>query len=138
MDTPSIPQGSPEAGTSQSPEQSHLQSSELLPTQTPEKEVPMPLPESSAPVVDRDQQTVPTVARDPEPATPSPPVVPTVTGPAVAGDVDVIEKEWVDKAETIVKENAEDPHAEEEAVEELQADYLQKRYNKDVKTPKEA
>jgi hypothetical protein len=53
----------------------------------------------------------------------------TVVGaPEVAGDVDVIEPEWVDKAEKVVEEHAGDPYGEEEAIEDLQRDYMQKRY----------
>jgi len=58
---------------------------------------------------------------------------PTVTGPATAADVDVIEKEWVDKAEQVIEKTAGNPRAEEEQVEDLQVDYLKKRYNKDIK-----
>lgn len=53
--------------------------------------------------------------------------------PQVAADVDVIEPEWVKKAEEAVAQNRDDPHAEEEAVEAVQIDYLKKRYNLDVK-----
>lgn len=53
--------------------------------------------------------------------------------PATASDVDVIEAEWVDKAEEVVKAHQGDPYGEEEAVETLQRDYLQKRYGHSVK-----
>lgn len=53
--------------------------------------------------------------------------------PATADDVDVIEKEWVEAAEKVVHEHSDDPHAEEEAFEDLQVDYLKKRYGKDIK-----
>lgn len=77
----------------------------------------------------------------PPPANPAPPAAnqsstpaqPAVTGPNVAEDVDVIEKEWVDKAEHIIEKTKNDPHAEEEAVEALQVDYLKKRYGHNVK-----
>src|SRR5258708_7165277 len=49
-------------------------------------------------------------------------------GPALAGDVDVIEPEWVDKAEDVVKRTQGDPYREEEDIEDLQQDYLLKRY----------
>lgn len=58
----------------------------------------------------------------------------TVTGPAFADDVDVLEKEWVDKAKKIVDETRQDPYKQEEQVSDLQADYLRKRYGKVVKT----
>lgn len=54
-------------------------------------------------------------------------------GPLIADDVDVIEKEWVDKAKRIVNATKEDPHQQEKEVSKLQADYLMKRYNKQLK-----
>ncbi len=64
------------------------------------------------------------------------PVKPVSTpNPQVAADIDVIEPEWVEKAEEVVKAHAGDPYAEEEAIEELQQDYLQKRYGINVGDP---
>lgn len=50
--------------------------------------------------------------------------------PIVAGDEDLIEKEWVDKAKEIIDQTKDDPHARTAKVNELQRDYLQKRYGK--------
>ena len=62
------------------------------------------------------------------------PVVASSSGSvALADDVDVIEKEWVDKAKSIVNQTKGDPYHQEKQVSELQADYLKKRYNKSVK-----
>ena len=73
-------------------------------------------------------------AADSQPPAASPaPTQPAITGPAQAEDVDVIEKAWVDKAQQVVHAYREDPHAEENAVEDLQIDYLKKRYGKDIK-----
>lgn len=52
--------------------------------------------------------------------------------PITAKDEDLIEKEWIDKAKKIVDETTGDPYLREEAVNKLQADYLNKRYNRDV------
>ncbi len=71
----------------------------------------------------------PPVQADPSQPVPPPPPAP----PPAAADRDVIEKEWVDKAEQVVEKTTGDPHAEEEAVEDLQIDYLKKRYGVDVK-----
>lgn len=61
---------------------------------------------------------------------------PVVTpNPQIAADVDVIEPEWVEKAEQVVQAHAGDPYGEEEAIEELQQDYLQKRYGINVADP---
>lgn len=53
--------------------------------------------------------------------------------PLVANDDDIIEKEWVNKAKQIVKNTKSDPYTQEREVSKLQADYLKKRYGKDVK-----
>lgn len=53
--------------------------------------------------------------------------------PLIADDVDVIEKEWVDKAKKIVNSTKSDPREQEKEVNKLQADYLLKRYNKQIK-----
>ena len=52
--------------------------------------------------------------------------------PSIAGDDDVIEKEWVDKAKKIINETKEDPHRREQEVAKLQIDYLRKRYGKEL------
>ncbi len=56
----------------------------------------------------------------------------TAATPLVAGDEDLIEKEWVDKAKEIIEQTRDDPHARTQKVNELQRDYLQKRYGKVV------
>lgn len=55
------------------------------------------------------------------------------TNPQVASDDDVIEKEWVDKAKQIVSQTKDDPYIQEKEVSRLQADYLKKRYGKELK-----
>ena len=50
--------------------------------------------------------------------------------PLVAADEDLIEKEWVDKAKEIIQHTKDDPHARTQKVNELQRDYMQKRYNR--------
>lgn len=54
--------------------------------------------------------------------------------PVVAGDEDVIEKEWVDKAKQIIASTKDDPHQRTEQVNRLQKDYLKKRYGKELGT----
>jgi hypothetical protein len=65
----------------------------------------------------------------------TPPTPPSANpgAPASAEDVDVIEKEWVDQANKIIEQTKDDPYTEEEAVQALQVDYLQKRYGHNVK-----
>lgn len=49
-----------------------------------------------------------------------------------AEDVDVIEKEWVERAENIIKADANDPYKEEKDEESLSREYLKQRFNVDV------
>ena len=57
---------------------------------------------------------------------------PSTDAPLVANDDDLIEKEWVDKAKKIIAETKDDPHRREQEVGKLQADYLKKRYGKEL------
>ena len=66
-----------------------------------------------------------------QPATDQP-VASTTSSPLVAADEDLIEKEWVDKAKEIIEQTKDDPHSRTQKVNELQRDYLQKRYGKVV------
>jgi hypothetical protein len=61
----------------------------------------------------------------------------TTVQPIIAEDRDEIEMQWVTKAKKIVEQTKSDPHLQERAVSKLQADYLKKRFNKDIKLPKE-
>lgn len=78
----------------------------------PPSSVPLPLPTVSVPA-----------PRQP---------VDDVVGPTLAADDDVIEKEWVDKAKKIIAETQNDPHKREKEIGKLQADYLKKRYGKEL------
>jgi hypothetical protein len=53
--------------------------------------------------------------------------------PTTAADEDLVEKEWVDKAKKIVSETKDDPYKQGKEISKLQADYLKKRYGKDIK-----
>lgn len=55
------------------------------------------------------------------------------TNPQYADNVDVIEREWVVRAKQIVLETKNSPYQREVEVGKLQADYLQKRYGKQIK-----
>jgi len=53
--------------------------------------------------------------------------------PMIADDTDLIEKEWVDKAKQIVAQTSHDPYLQNKEINKVKADYLKKRYNKDLK-----
>ena len=73
------------------------------------------------------------------PAVPAPTPLPTQPSgvpaddlPLVANDDDLIEKEWVDKAKKIIIDTKDDPYRREKEVSRLQADYLRKRYGREL------
>jgi hypothetical protein len=65
-------------------------------------------------------------------AVPAHPVT-SITPPAVAEDLDLIEKEWVDKAKAIVAQTRNDPYTQNKEMNRFKADYMQKRYGKEIK-----
>ncbi|MEI6755957.1 MAG: hypothetical protein WCK80_03035 [bacterium] len=54
----------------------------------------------------------------------------------VKDDGDLIEKEWVDKAKQIVEKTRSDPYKQSEELTVMKADYMKKRYGKDIKVDK--
>ena len=108
----------------------NLQNPERAGERSPEREQYMQnIDRSSAP------------AAPPVIAAPAPQVVPAPSVqqaspaddlPVLAADDDLIEKEWVDKAKKIITETKDDPYRREQEVNRLQADYLKKRYGKEL------
>jgi hypothetical protein len=111
---------------------------EMGPSQTVEASPERPAPQEVQPA-----GQVQGISALPIPTVPDPPAagaVPVLNpvpahndNPASASDDDVIEKEWVDKAKKIVTQTKDDPYKQEQEVSKLQADYLKKRYGKEVK-----
>ncbi|HMS93342.1 MAG TPA: hypothetical protein PKD28_03025 [Candidatus Saccharibacteria bacterium] len=118
--------------------------------------LPAPMPEvvpGSVPEVYPDREPT-RIEQEPQPApqqpAPDPAVVPVLPQPVVqtddttvsptvitdvpdtAADDDLIEKEWVNKAKHIIAQTVDDPRAREEAVGQLQREYLRKRYGKEL------
>jgi hypothetical protein len=54
--------------------------------------------------------------------------------PDIADDNDLIEKEWVNKAKSIIEKTKTNPHDQSDAMTLFKADYIKKRYNKTIKT----
>jgi hypothetical protein len=69
------------------------------------------------------------------PATPHPPddSIQVKQTHLVADDVDLIEKEWVDRAKAIVEATQDDPHKQKSEISKVKAEYIQKRFNKTIK-----
>jgi len=63
----------------------------------------------------------------------NPSATPVASVPLIADDAELIEKEWVLKAKQIVAATKEDPYTQTKEMSKFKADYLKKRYNKDVK-----
>ena len=108
----------------------------------PQEQAPLPRPEAKpAPSQQPPRTSVPV---DPNPIQASVPAqqpaimpadqpAPPPLSPQIAEDNDLIEKEWVVKAKQIVASTREDPHAQNKEINRFKADYLKKRYNKDIK-----
>lgn len=117
---------------------------ESLPGQDQQPEAPPARPEQTAkqppqpalPVVPDDIPTVdqPVIAL-PVQDTPAP--IPT-DPKAIAADTDHIEREWVDKVKNIISHTQDDPHLQKEQMSRIKAEYIQKRFNKTIKTTDEA
>lgn len=60
-------------------------------------------------------------------------LTPAATAALAADDADLIEKEWVLKAKAIVMQTKNDPHQQNVQMNGIKADYIKKRYNKDLK-----
>ncbi len=91
---------------------------------------PLPPPLSAVP-------PVPSIAA-PSPAVPAP-ALPTQAqlDDLAADDNDLIEKEWVTKAKAIVDSTRTNPHEQNKQINKVKADYIKKRYNKDIKVSEE-
>lgn len=66
---------------------------------------------------------------------PKAPSRPVNSSPNIASDSDLIEKEWVDKAKEIVEHTKGNPYEQQKAISKFKADYMKKRYNKDINQP---
>lgn len=55
-----------------------------------------------------------------------------VMAPELANDSDNIEKEWVGGAKAILFQSRGDPYTQNQQITRFKADYMKKRYNKDL------
>lgn len=96
----------------------------------PSRPETQPVPQAPAPSHPLQAQPV---AQPVAPVQPIPVSAPVSSSPPIADDNDLIEKEWVEKAKQIVAATREDPFAQNKEMSRFKADYLKKRYNKDIK-----
>jgi len=59
--------------------------------------------------------------------------LPLDTSSLIADDADLIEKEWVVRAKSIVNQTKDDPFIQNKEINKVKAEYIKKRYNKDMK-----
>jgi hypothetical protein len=52
----------------------------------------------------------------------------------VANDSDRIEPEWVNKAKAVISQTRDDPYMQKHEMSKIKADYIQKRFKKQIKT----
>jgi hypothetical protein len=92
-----------------------------------------PSPLQATPPIPQHLQT------NPGPQVGATPVIPGALGanglPAMADDTDLIEKEWVIKAKQIVEHTKTDPYEQSKQLNKIKAEYIKKRYNKEIKLP---
>lgn len=117
---PSVPEfapGSPEREQSPaSPERGGEQRQQQVPAQPAPQPVSLPQPQQPNTQTTDDDTAV-------------------LSGvPDVAADDDRIEREWVDKAKKIIDDTQGDPYRREQAISQLQQEYLLKRYRKEIGT----
>jgi hypothetical protein len=55
-----------------------------------------------------------------------------------AKESDRIEPEWVDKAKAVISQTKDDPYKQKNEMSKIKADYIQKRFNKQIKTDEAA
>jgi hypothetical protein len=58
----------------------------------------------------------------------------STTGDLEAKDADLIEKEWVERVNSVVADTKDDPHRQKIEISKVKADYIQKRFNKTIRT----
>lgn len=81
---------------------------------------------------------IPAIPAADTPITAAPPQDNAATGYAAAAhsaqDSDHIEQQWVDKAKAIVAQTHDDPYTQKHEMSKVKAEYIQKRFNKQIKT----
>lgn len=99
---------------------------ELLPTSTSSSSVkPADTPNTIS------SSAIPAASTTQSPATPAPTYA--NTDDFIADDTDLIEKEWVERAKEIVHKTKDNPYLQNKAIAKMKADYIKKRYNKDLR-----
>ncbi len=127
-----LPTGNPENITT---------SEEVLPAPSPEKKS-ISIEGGSSGSIPAQQQIINDQAQSQAQvitqALPVDPSLQTGAIPVVADDVDVLEKEWVNKAKAIVDSTRDDPRLQKDELAKFKAEYIQHRFHKEVKQSENA
>lgn len=121
------------------PQNQSMQASNQLPPVSGQDDVPVPialspvneLPGATNSGVEHTAYPQPSAPVNAGQANPQPTKSPHA--PQIADDNDLIEKEWVNKAKLIVAKTKDDPREQSKELYKYKADYIKKRYNKDIK-----
>ncbi len=108
------------------PEASQAQALEKGKSSSPPNDPPASVPANN-PLMQQPLQPVTDNTQTASTGIASPAAVP------IADDSDLIEKEWVERAKNIVTQTRNDPYSQNKELTKLKADYLLKRYNKEIK-----
>jgi hypothetical protein len=136
---PDLPMPQPERFNNSAPEQPDEVERQPIRSEKASQvpELP-PSPPSAGPPPSQTLSASPFVP-PPLPSAPDPPLsgsattIPVIDVPDTADDTDLIEKEWVNKAKHIVETSRDNPNLQNKEISKLKADYIQKRYNKQLK-----
>jgi hypothetical protein len=102
---------------------------------SPEQGTQPSAPPPSSPLPSPDPMTINAVPAVDPIASAVPPI--GAATPMAADDADIIEKEWVEKAKEIVERTRSDPHEQNKEINKIKAEYIKKRYNRDIKVNNE-
>jgi len=103
-------------------------------------EAPAARPETSGnqpkqPALPAVPDDIPTAAPPVLAAPPQDTVTPIPTDPkSIAQDSDHIEREWIDKVKNVIARTQDDPYLQKDQMSKVKAEYIQKRFNKTIKT----
>lgn len=89
--------------------------------------LPTPTSSGASTAPQQQQAKTPTVAQPVDPAMMNP-----VDVPIRADDIDLIEKEWVNKAKEIVSSTVGDPRRQSKELNKMKTQYISKRFNKEM------
>lgn len=107
-------------------------------------EAPPAAPEKTAnqpaqPVLPAIPDDIPAIDQPVIAAPPQDVTAPVPTDPrSTAQDSDHLEQEWLDKTKAVIQRTQDDPYMQKNQVSRIKAEYIQKRFNKTIKTDEAA